>query len=119
MTTTAEQRLQRDLGANETSLPTLEATALLEEAAESYPSNTTAAVAYARVLALRGMLGSSARLVTYRQNNSSENQSDVFAHLNKLLDFWQAETDKADAVGDGATDMAAGIFTTAQGQRGR
>lgn len=119
MATTAEQRLQRDIGANEISLPTADATELLAEAAETYPTGSAAALAYARVLAIRGMLASSSRLVTYRQNNSSENQSDVFGHLTKLLDFWQAETDKAAASGGGAQNVAGNVFTTAPGYRGR
>lgn len=91
---TATERLQRDVGADETSLPTATAQALLDEAAESY-SNATVAAAYARVLAIQGLLASSAKLTSYRQNESQESSSDVFEHLSALLKLWQGKVEDA------------------------
>lgn len=115
MATTAEQRLQRDVGATEASLSTADATALLEEAAETY-TNATAAAAYARVLAIQGILASSAKLTSYKQNNSSEQASDVFKNLSALLTLWEAKTEAALLAAGGAGTEA--FFTVASGTRG-
>lgn len=103
MATDAERaRLRRDVGANEDSLPDYDADDIFVEAAEVY-SNATTAAAYARVLAIQGLLASSARLVSYRQNQSSEDASDVFEHLSRLLKLWQDETAEAQKLaGSGA-----------------
>lgn len=96
MATQAEiNRLRRDVGANEASLFDAEANDLFTEAAESYTAGTAAYYAHARVLAIQGLLASSAKLTTYRQNQSSENKSDVFTHLSKLLVYWKNETASA------------------------
>ncbi len=115
MATTATQRLQRDVGANETSLPTADAQDLLDEAQETY-GDTVAALAYARVLTIQGILASAAKLTSYKQNNSSESASDVFKHLSDLLKLWVGKTPAALA-GDAGGDMT--FFAAAQGQRGR
>lgn len=89
MATDAERdRLRADIGANETSLPDPDADAIFEEAGEKY-SVAGQSSAYARVIAIRRILASSARLVSYRQNNSSENSSDVSKNLQALLKIWQ------------------------------
>jgi hypothetical protein len=119
MATTPEQRLQRDVGATEASLSTADATLLLAEAVETYPTRSAAASAYARVLAIQGILASSAKLTSYRQNNSSENQSDIFGHLEKLLKRWEDKTAQAAATADGTADVPASAFTVAAGTRGR
>jgi hypothetical protein len=101
------KRLRADLGANETSLPTSEANDIFDEAGESY----TAAAginAYARVIAIRRLMASAAKLTTYRQNQSSENASDVFKHLKELLTLWEGNLSKISAgsqsvVGSGRT----------------
>ena len=71
---------------------------LLEEAGETY-SDTATAAAYTRVLALQGILASSAKLTTYKQNESTENLSDVFRHLKELLKLWEDKTTDAVAAG--------------------
>ena len=102
MATTAIERLRRDIGANSTSLPDLDAQNLLDEAAESYSDAPTAA-AYARVLAIQGLLASSAKLTSYRQNESQESASDVFRHLSDLLKVWEGKlADAQKAAGSGA-----------------
>lgn len=97
-TATERQRLRLDLGleANDTdTLSDAEADAILAEAGETY-TDSVAAGAHARVIAIRRMLASSAKLTSYRQNNSSEEASDVFKHLKELLLLWQDNL--ADAV---------------------
>lgn len=84
------ERLRSDIGANLTSLPDEEAQAILDEASEKY-SDAGSQTAYARVVALRRLLASSAKLTSYRQNNSQENLSDVFKHVQELLKYWQGE----------------------------
>lgn len=90
------------MGAGSTSLSDAEAEAVFDEAAETY-TVTASAYAYARILAIRGMLASSAKFTSYKQNASSENASDVFKHLAELLKFWQGELNGAiRAAGNGA-----------------
>lgn len=91
-------RLRRDVGANSTALSDADADALFEEAGETY-SDTASAYAYARVLALQGILASSAKLTSYKQNESSESLSDVFKHLKELLKVWEDKTTDAVAAG--------------------
>ena len=87
-------RLRADIGANEASLPDDEADEIFDEAGESY-TDADAITAATRVIAIRRLLASSAKLVSYRQNNSQESASDVFAHLRLLLSLWQDELDSA------------------------
>jgi hypothetical protein len=84
-------RLRRDIGANEYSLGTNDANDLFTEAAESYTAGTAAYYAYVRIIAIRGIRASAAKMTTYSQNQSSENASDVFKHLGELLKDWQKE----------------------------
>jgi hypothetical protein len=91
------QRLRDDVGATEDALPNHMAALIYEEAAEAYTAAGAAQNAQARIIAIRRLLASSARLTTYRQNQSSENQSDVFKHLQELLKFWQGELAAANA----------------------
>jgi len=101
--TEAEQaRLRRDVGASEAALSDDDADDLFEEAGERYTDTATIA-AYTRVLAIQGVLASSAKLTTYRQNESTENLSDVFKHLKELLKVWEDKVDDAvAAAGSGA-----------------
>lgn len=90
MATKAERnRLRRDIGATEAALSNVEADELFAEAGEGYTEGTGSYYAQTRVLALRGLLASSAKLTTYKQNQSSENMSDVFKHLKELLAYWE------------------------------
>lgn len=98
MATTAADRLRRDLGASEAALSDEDAADLLEEAGEKY-SDTASAYAYARVLGIQGLLSSSAKLTSYKANESSENLSDVFKHLKELLKVWEDKTTDAVAAG--------------------
>lgn len=105
MATEAEiKALRRDTGTNETSLFTDDANEIFTEAAATYTAETPAYYAHARVLVLQGILASSAKLTTYRQNQSQENLSDVFKHVEKLLKHWQGEV--VTAVNDAATGAA-------------
>lgn len=95
-------RLRRDVGANSTALSDADADALFEEAGETY-SDAASAYAYARVLALQGILANSAKLTSYKQNESTENLSDIFKHLKELLKVWEDKTtDAVGAAGSGA-----------------
>lgn len=94
-TTDAQKaRLRRDTGTNATSLPDDDIDDIFDEAAETYSDGATAA-AYTRVLVLQGILADSAKLVNYRQNESQENMSDVFKHVQALLNVWEEKTDEA------------------------
>ncbi len=87
----ATERLQRDVGATEATLSTDAAQAYLDEAAESYTAGSTAALAYARVLALQAFLAAAAEEVDYVQNESQEKASQKFAQWKSLLAYWQKQ----------------------------
>lgn len=103
MATAAQRdRLRRDVGANSTALSDDDADDLFEEAGELYTDGATI-TAYTRVLALQGILASSAKLTSYKQNESTENLSDIFKHLKELLKLWEDKTtDAVGAAGSGA-----------------
>jgi hypothetical protein len=101
-TQTQADRLRRDVDANTTSLPDADVDALFTEAMESY-TDAASIAAYTRVLFLQSLLASSAKLTTYRQNESQENASDIFKHIQQLLAYWQGATATAIA----ATSSAA------------
>jgi hypothetical protein len=98
-------RLRRDVGANETSLPDETIQDIFDEAGEKY-TDTGTITAYTRVLTIQSLLSSSARLTTYKQNESSENLSDVFKHLRDLLAIWEAKTDDAITAAAGSSGAA-------------
>lgn len=99
MTTESQrERLRADIGADATTLPDVEADDIFDEAGESY-TDAAAMTAATRVIAIRRLLASASKLVSYRQNNSQESASDVFKHLRELLDLWQGELDDAVAAG--------------------
>lgn len=101
MTTESQrERLRADIGADATTLPDLEADDIFDEAGESY-TDAAAMTAATRVIAIRRLLASSAKLVSYRQNNSQESASDVFTHLKQLLSLWQGEL--SDAISSAST----------------
>lgn len=93
-TATDYQRLRDDIGANSTTLSDAEAALIYAEAEETY---TDAATIYAdvRVIALRRIWASSAKLTSYRQNATTEDLSDVFKHLGQLLNYWEGQREAA------------------------
>ena len=93
-TETERDRLRADIGANVASLPDDDADAIFVEAGEKY-TDADSITAYTRVLAIRRLLASSAKLTDYTQNQSQEKQSQVFDHLQKLLAFWRGELETA------------------------
>jgi hypothetical protein len=94
--------LRGDIGADSGSLSDPEADAIFVEAAETY-TDDAAIVAATRVIAIRRLLASSAKLATYRQNQSAENLSDVFKHLMELLTYWEGKRDEAIAATSGTS----------------
>lgn len=110
-TATDYQRLRADIGADVTSLPDPDAEAIFVEAGERY-ADAGGLTAATRVIAIRRLLASSAKLTSYRQNASSENLSDVFKHLRELREFWQGEL-------DGAVKAASASGTARFGRPGR
>jgi hypothetical protein len=100
-TATQRERLRLDIGATVSSLPDLEADAIYEEAGESY-TDTASLNIYARVIGLRRILASSAKLTSYAQNESRENLSDVFKHVKELLLMWEETLAVAEGGAEGA-----------------
>lgn len=88
------QRLRDDIGATVDSLSDEDADAIFVEAGETY-SDAASLLASTRVIALRRLLASSAKMTSYTQNNSREELSDVFKHLTQLLAYWRGELDTA------------------------
>jgi hypothetical protein len=101
-------RFWADTGSNEHVFDPDEVDDIFTEAGESY-SDTAALTAYTRVIGIRRLLASSAKLTTYRQNQSSENLSDVFKHLKELLSFWQDEVAAADGLSSGSKARFGGV----------
>jgi hypothetical protein len=97
-------RLRADIDANEASLPNPEANDIFAEAGESY-TNQKCIDAYARVISIRRIMASAAKLTAYRQNNTQESLDQVFDHLNRLLTIWQTALD--DAIKSTSTSGAA------------
>ena len=91
-------RFWADTGSTSAVFDASEVDDIFEEAGETY-STTAAIKAATRVIAIRRLLASSAKLTNYRQNQSSESLSDVFKHLNQLLDLWEGELATAAASG--------------------
>ena len=106
-TATEKSRLRRDTGSDDSSLEDEVIDAIFVEAAERY-ADTATATAYTRVLAIQGILASSAKLTSYKQNESSENLSDVFKHLKDLLAIWEAKVE--DAIAAAASSSGAARF---------
>lgn len=81
-------RLRRDVGVDADKLNDTQAQEIFAEAEELYdgPGSILAAT---RVIALQGFLAEAADEVNYTQNNASENLSDRFKNLEKLLAIWQ------------------------------
>ena len=100
-------RLRRDTGTDDSSLEDAAIDAIFVEAGEKYTDAATA-TAYTRVLAIQGILASSARLTSYRANESQENLSDVFKHLKDLLAIWEAKVE--DAIAAAASSSGAARF---------
>lgn len=98
MPATAQQvsDLRNDIGDNGAT-PVFDQTAIdrLLARAEAYSSDTTVIEAQMRVLAIRQMLGDAAKLWNYKQNQSTDNMSDVFNHLKDLLALWSGIRDDA------------------------
>jgi hypothetical protein len=70
-----------------------------------------------RVLAIKQLWASSAKLTTYKQNQSSENLSDVFKHLKALLELYQGELADAEAAGTGGGVAIMGLKKTPTRQK--
>lgn len=87
-------RLRSDTGHTSTTLSDAEAEAILVQAAELY-TGTMSFYAGARVIALSQLVSSASKLTSYKENNSSEDLSDVFKNLMQLLKYWQDVLDKA------------------------
>ncbi len=93
-TNTWATRLRSDVGCSVAALDDTETEAIYNEAAEDY-SDAASIKAQGRIIAVRRLLADSAKLTSYRANNSSENLSDVFGHLQNLLTVWQGQLDYA------------------------
>lgn len=102
---TAIEILRADTGHSLTSLPDIDAQAILDEAGGVYDYES-GAYAYARVVTLRRLLASSSKMRDYQMNNSQEKASQVFDHVFKLLAYWDNRLTTAAAVVAGASGAA-------------
>lgn len=100
-------RLWRDTGTTVASLSEADIEDIFTEAGERYTDTATIA-SYARVLTIQSLLANSAKLASYKQNESSENLSDIFKNLQALLKVWEAKT--ADAIAAAAGSSGAARF---------
>ncbi len=81
---------------------------IFDEAGEVY-TDTQVIKAATRVIGLRRLLASSAKLTDYAQNHTRESASQVFEHLSSMLEMWTGELDTAaeDAATEGAVKLGA------------
>ena len=71
-----------------TSMPDDEVDEYYDEAEEKYPDNTDSADAAAHIIYFEGLFADAAKLATYKKNQTTENVSDIFTHIQILLDRW-------------------------------
>lgn len=117
-TDTLSNRLRRDVGATDDILTNEMAEELYEEALETYPNDSAKAIAFTRVLALRGIRASAAMLGKYAQNQSEEDLTKVFDNIGDMLKDFAGEVEKAaDPVE--ITETTPFFFGRAPGYRGR
>lgn len=88
------ERLRADIGATVDSLSDVDANKIYTEAGEMY-ADAASVKAAARVIAIRRIRANAAKMVTYKQNQTTMNASDVFKHLTALLESWERVLDKA------------------------
>lgn len=100
-------RLRRDTGSTEASLSDEDIQDIFDEAEEKY-TDTATATAYTRVLTIQSLLSGAAKMTSYKQNESSENLSDVFKNLQALLKVWEGKV--SDAITDAAGSSGAARF---------
>lgn len=98
--------LRSDTGHSITTLPDPDAQAILDEAGAAY-AGAGSAYAYARVVTIRRLTASSAKLHDYVQNQSSESASQVFKNLMDLLAYWEGKL--ADAIATDAETALGGL----------
>lgn len=111
-------RLRRDVGASDDVLTDALAEEYFVESQEKYPDDTAKMIAYARVVALKGIRASAAMLGKYAQNQSQEDLTKVFDNLSVLLkDYTDEVSLAADPVDQGVT--APFFFGVARGRRGQ
>lgn len=109
MATEAQRdRFWKDTGTTENVFDPEEVDDIFTEAGEGY-EDTAALTAQTRVIGIRRLLANAAKMTTYRQNQSSENLSDVFKHLKELLAFWQDEVTTADGLASGSKARFGGL----------
>lgn len=112
------KRLRRDVGADDTVLDDPLAEEYFVEAQEVYPANTRKMIAYARVVALKGIRASAALLGKYAMNQHEEDFTKVFDNLGVLLEDAKTEVEQVtDAVDE--ENFTPFFFEAAHGQRGR
>lgn len=84
-------RFRNDLAATEDSFPDSEVDELYEMAGEIYPGEAQAIELRVRITAIRRLLASAAKMVTYTQNASEEVLSDISKNLREMLEDYQRE----------------------------
>lgn len=110
-------RLRRDVGASDAVMDDTLAEEYFAESLEKYPNDTSKMIAYARVIALKGIRASAALLGKYAQNQSSEDLTKVFDNLGELLKDAIKDVELAADPLEETTSYA--FFGAAVGGRGR
>lgn len=83
------KKLRRKVGydsENDTALPLEEAGELLDDAALIY-TDTASQVTYSAIVYLEEILASAAKMNTYKQNQTTENSSDLFDQVLRLIKY--------------------------------
>ena len=97
--------LRLDTGTDDISLTDSEIDAIYTTA-ESLYSDATAVDAYTRVVVFRRLMAAAAPRTSYKQNQSSENLSDLFDHYRLMLSMWEETLSTASGALIGAILLA-------------
>jgi len=87
-------RLRRQLELDSTDLPDVAIADMYDEAEEQYPSSTYSRnvwFAAVRLQAAREQMAKAAKRTTYKQGQSSDNQSDLIKNWEKMIKIYSAQ----------------------------
>lgn len=87
------QRLRRRLGYqfdDVVSLPQAEVDEVFEQAAVRY-TNSQSIEVYAAIVYLEGLLVNSAKMNSFKKNQTTENASDLFSHVKDLISYYNSD----------------------------
>lgn len=93
--------LRADTGTDSTSLTDAEIDDIYDAGVILY-TDTASLEAYGRVIVFRRLMAQAASRTSYKQNQSTEELSDLIKHFKMMVDLWKAQLDEAVAAAESA-----------------